>query len=109
MFKLIRDKIPELVKKEGQVLNYATAENDELYVILLKNKLIEEVQEFINSGDILELVDVETVLQTLLKVAKVPEEKFKAAYAAKLETNGAFDKKLIGFFPDPVDTSKGEK
>ena len=36
MFKLIRDKIPELAKKDGQVVNYATAENDELYIILLK-------------------------------------------------------------------------
>ena len=42
MFKLIRDKIPEIAKKENQVIHYATAENDELYIALLRNKFAEE-------------------------------------------------------------------
>ena len=46
MFKLIRDKIPEIAKKENQVINYATAENDELYIALLRNKFAGEASEF---------------------------------------------------------------
>ena len=102
MFKLIRDKIPELVKKEGKVLNYATAENEELYIALLKNKLAEETSEFLSTGDVSELVDVLTVIKAIVKVASVSEEEFEKTYQEKLKTNGGFDKKLIGFFPDPV-------
>ena len=100
MFKLIRDKIPELAKKEKQVINYATAENDELYVALLRNKFAEEASEFLNSGNITELADVLTVLKALVKAAGVSEEDFDKAYQEKLKSNGGFDKRYIGFFPD---------
>ena len=100
MFKLIRDKIPELAKKDGQVLNYATAENEELYIALLKNKFAEEASEFLNTGDVTELADVLTVLKALVKAAKVSEEDFEKICAEKLKTNGGFDKRYIGFFPD---------
>ena len=102
MFKLIRDKVPELAKKDGQVVNYATAENEELYIILLKNKLIEETQEFLNSGNVQELVDVKAVISAILKAAHVTEEDFDKIYQEKLKTHGGFDKHYIGFFPDEV-------
>lgn len=100
MFKLIRDKLPELAKKEKQVLNYATAENDELYVALLRNKFAEEASEFLNTGDVTELADVLTVLKALVKAAGISEEDFDKVYQEKLKTNGGFEKRYIGFFPD---------
>ena len=101
MFKLIRDKVPEQMKASGQVCNYATAENEELFIILLKNKLIEEVQEFLTSGNVQELADVETVIKTLLKAANVSDEDYDKIYQEKIKNNGAFNKRYIGFFPDP--------
>ena len=98
MFKLIRDKIPELAKKEKQVINYATAENDELYVALLRNKFAEEASEFLNTGDVSELADVLTVLKAIVKAAGVSEEDFDKVYQEKLKTNGGFEKRYIGFF-----------
>ena len=100
MFKLIRDKIPELAKKDGRILNYATAENDELFVALLRNKFAEEATEFLNSGDITELADVLTVIKAIVKAAGISEEDFDKVCKDKLEANGGFDKKYIGFFPD---------
>lgn len=100
MFKLIRDKIPELAKKEGKVLNYATAENNELYVALLRNKFAEEASEFLKSGDVAELADVLTVLKAIVKTAGISEEDFDKVYQEKLKTNGGFEKRYIGFFPD---------
>jgi len=100
MFKLIRDKIPELAKKEGQVLNYATAENDELFVALLRNKFAEEATEFLNSGNVAELADVLAVIKAIIKAAGVSEEDFDKLYQDKLEAHGGFEKKYIGFFPD---------
>ena len=100
MFKLIRDKVPELAKKEGQVINYATAENDELYIALLRNKFAEEASEFLASGNVAELADVLTIIKALLKAANVSEEDFDKIYEEKLATNGGFEKRYIGFFPD---------
>ena len=100
MFKLIRDRIPEIAKKENRVINYATAENDELYITLLRNKFAEEASEFLNTGDISELADVLTVLKAIVKAAGISEEDFDKAYQEKLKTNGGFEKRYIGFFQD---------
>ena len=100
MFKLIRDRIPEIAKKENQVINYATAENDELYIALLRNKFAEEASEFLETGDISELADVLTVLKAIVKAAGISEEDFDKAYQEKLKTNGGFEKRYIGFFQD---------
>lgn len=99
MFKLIRDNIPELMAKEGQTLNYAVAQNDEFYVGLLRGKLIEEVNEYLASGNsIEELVDIKTVLDCLIGDR---EEEFQRVYDEKLKEHGGFEKRYIGFFPDP--------
>ena len=108
MFKLIRDKIPELAKKDGKLFNYATAENDELYAGLLRSKFAEEASEFLASGDISELVDVYTVLKTLIKVAGVSEEEFDKLYQDKLKAHGGFEKRYIGFFPDEQPASPAQ-
>ena len=100
MFKLIRDRIPEIAKKENRVINYATAENDELYIALLRNKFVEEASEFLDTGDISELADVLTVLKAIVKAAGISEEDFDKAYQEKLKTNGGFEKRYIGFFQD---------
>ena len=102
MFKLIRDKIPEMAKKEKQILNYATAENDELYIILLKNVLIEEVQEFLNTGNLQKLADAETVIDAIVKAGKLSPEEFKKLSDTTVEQVGGFEKRYIGFFPDPA-------
>ena len=100
MFKLIGDKIQEIDKKEKQVINYATAENDELYIALLRNKFAEEASEFLNTGDVSELADVLTVLKAIVKSACVSEEDFDKVYQEKLKTNGGFEKRYIGFCQD---------
>ncbi len=100
MFKLIRDKVPELVKKSGSFVNYATAENDELYISMLRGKLAEETNEFLTSGSVEELVDIVTVINTILAINKISKEDFEKLYNTKLEKNGGFEKRYIGFFPD---------
>lgn len=100
MFKLIRDKIPEQAKAEGKVLNYATAENEELYIALLKNKFAEEASEFLASGTVEELVDVLTVINAIIGICGISREEFDKVYQNKLEKAGGFEKHYIGFFPD---------
>ena len=60
--KLIRDKIPEIIKQDNKIPIIHIAENQE-YWTKLKEKLIEETNEFINEptqeehADILEVID----------------------------------------------------
>lgn len=98
MYKLIRDLIPELIQQTEGVCNYAEVKNDNFYYALLQDKLIEEVNEYLATGEITELVDIITVIKYIADVAKVD---LKELYEEKLKTNGGFDKRLVGFFPDP--------
>ena len=98
MYKLIRDLIPNIIQQAEGVCNYAEVKNDEFYYALLQDKLIEEVNEYLATGDVLELVDIITVIKYIADVAKVD---LKELYEEKLKTNGGFDKRLVGFFPDP--------
>ena len=98
MYKLIRDLIPELIQQTEGICNYAEIKNDEFYYALLQDKLIEEVNEYLATGDTTELVDIITVIKYIADVAKVD---LKELYEEKLKTNGGFDKRLVGFFPDP--------
>lgn len=98
MYKLIRDLIPNIIQQAEGVCNYAEVKNDEFYYALLQDKLIEEVNEYLATGEITELVDIITVIKYIADVAKVD---LKELYEEKLKTNGGFDKRLIAFFPDP--------
>lgn len=47
--KLVRDKVPELIRAHGQVLRVREVQGDE-YRRLLAAKLLEEAREFTESG-----------------------------------------------------------
>ena len=100
MFKLVRDKIPELIQENGDVFDYAVIQNDEFFRAMLKNKLIEEVNEYLGSNDSLEeLADIQLVLNTLVGDQK---EEFDRIYAVKRAERGEFSKRYLGFFADPA-------
>lgn len=106
MFKLIRDSIPEIMQKEGKVCNHAVVQNKELFNWLLRGKLVEEINEFLMTGTLDELVDVQLVINTLVEDYK---EEFETIYAEKLKVNGGFSKKYVGFFDDPKPEQEAEQ
>ena len=100
MMKLIRDNIPDLLQANGQLINYAAIQNDELFNSLLREKFVEEVNEYLASGDSLEeLADIQLVLNYLVASRR---EDFEAIYTQKLQTHGAFENRFIGFFEDNI-------
>jgi predicted house-cleaning noncanonical NTP pyrophosphatase (MazG superfamily) len=100
MFKLIRDRIPELVQQSGQICNYAEAKNQELFIELLRAKLIEEVNEFLSTGNVEELADISLVVETIAGILGYSEEQFKKVCVDKSEERGKFENKYIIFLPD---------
>lgn len=94
--KLVRDKIPEIISKDnGCVPHYRIMEDDE-YLESLNIKLQEELNEYLESGDVEELADLEEVLRAILDIKKVSYSKFEKIRLEKVEKRGALkDKKFL--------------
>lgn len=77
--KLVRDRIPEICTKNGQKAN--TSVLDEVsYQQALRKKLVEEVNEYLESGETEELADIAEVIDALAKSAG---SSFKLCFPSK--------------------------
>jgi predicted house-cleaning noncanonical NTP pyrophosphatase (MazG superfamily) len=92
--KLIRDKIPDIIRKNGnepvlQVLD------EETYKLALEEKLQEEVAEFGEAGTVEELVDILEVIYALAAVQGVNPSQLEALRLKKAQARGGFEKRLF--------------
>ena len=92
--KLVRDKIPSIIKENGNECNYHIASYSE-YKARLYEKMREELDEFINAPCYEEAADLYEVFMSILRVHEMDlaEVVFKAV--AKKETMGGFAQKII--------------
>ena len=81
--KLVRDKIPEIIEANGEKCTIEIL-NDDDYLIYLNKKLLEEVNEYLESGDVEELADLEEVLRAILAVKKVSYSSFEERRLSKI-------------------------
>ena len=114
MFKLVRDEIPNIIKKNGQVCNFAQVQNPELMTAFLREKLVEELSEFLRANpaskeSLEELVDIVTVVRAIYKFGGIDDKEFEALCADKLAKNGGFENRFIMFIPDPVQQGEVKK
>lgn len=92
--KLVRDKIPKILKEKGLKIKKHIA-NDEEYWRKLKEKLKEEVEEFlINSSDE-ELVDILEVIEAIYKFKNVNKKELSKKRKDKTKERGKFKKRII--------------
>lgn len=63
--KLVRDKIPEIIENNNEICKIRILSNEE-YLAELNKKIQEEMKEYLESGDIEELADLEEVLRAIL-------------------------------------------
>lgn len=94
MPKLVRDRIPELVRANGRepVTEIANATR---YRELLRDKLSEEVAEFLESGEVEELADIMEVLHALARSAGVSLEELERIRAEKATERGGFAERVV--------------
>jgi len=59
--KVIRDKIPEIIQKDGYSCNVKTL-SDEEFLVEIEKKLSEEVKEYQSNHDVTELADILEVI-----------------------------------------------
>jgi len=97
--KLIRDKIPELLKKQKKNFIIRKSKNKKEFLFFLKKKFKEEIEELFkakNKKEFLEeLIDIEELILTFLEYLKVPKENFEKMRKEKIKKRGGFKKKII--------------
>jgi predicted house-cleaning noncanonical NTP pyrophosphatase (MazG superfamily) len=92
--KLVRDKIPDLIRNSGGTPSIRVAENQELdYFIRLKVQ--EEANELFESGDNEEIVDLLEIIDALLTHRGFSREKIDEMKKDKVEERGKFDMGII--------------
>ena len=101
--KLVRDKIPELIAKQGKKVTFRVLQDDEKEQAL-KDKLIEEVQELINAETreqvIEEMADIQEVLIALRSKYKIRLVEVQTVGVNKHAERGGFEN---GYFLESVE------
>jgi len=92
--KLVRDNIPEIIEKDHKECNIRILEKEE-YFVELNKKLDEEIKEYKEKYSIEELVDVQEIINSIVKVKGYSLEEFNKIRKTKKMKNGGFDKKLF--------------
>jgi predicted house-cleaning noncanonical NTP pyrophosphatase (MazG superfamily) len=92
--KLVRDRIPDIIRSGGGDPVVRPAETHEL-PDLLRAKLAEEVVEFLESGDVAELADILEVVLALADQVGLSPGDLEKIRAAKAEERGGFDRHLV--------------
>ena len=93
--KLVRDKIPEIIANDNGKTCVTRIMEDDEYLDSLNTKLQEELKEYLESGEVEELADLEEVLRAILDVKKVSYEQFETIRQNKVDKRGAFKKKIF--------------
>lgn len=93
--KLVRDKIPEIITADNGKTCVTRIMEDDEYLKTLNTKMQEELKEYLESGDVEELADLEEVLRAILDVKKVSYEEFEKIRKTKVNKRGAFKKKIF--------------
>ncbi|MGY5873810.1 MAG: nucleoside triphosphate pyrophosphohydrolase [Candidatus Thorarchaeota archaeon] len=92
--KLVRDKIPDIIREKGESPQVRVAKPDELDA-LLREKIVEEAKEFLLSGDTEELVDIQEAIEALLKLRKADPALIEIQRHSKLLARGGFTKGYV--------------
>ena len=96
--KLIRDRLPEMMRAQGLAV-FDRSLDDQEFVAALKDKLIEEareVQDAASPGELAEeLADVMEVILALAKVSGLDMGQIESLRAAKRAERGGFDLRVF--------------
>jgi predicted house-cleaning noncanonical NTP pyrophosphatase (MazG superfamily) len=89
--KLVRDRVPEIIKDSGETPHIKILSDDTEYMMELYLKLDEEVDEFKENLNIVELADVLEVVYSLGKCFNVSEKELDAIRQQKALSRGGFE------------------
>lgn len=94
--KLVRDRIPEIIRQQGKICQVVTLAETE-FQQALRQKLVEEAKEAAGAGDeelIVELADIYEVLNALMSASGISEEQVRQVQAERRAERGGFEQYL---------------
>jgi len=94
MAKLVRDKIPKLIKSQDKDPLFYVANSEEYYKALVE-KLGEEVNEYMQSHNVEELADIMEVVYAIAKHKEVDKKKLEGIRLKKATEKGIFKNRFI--------------
>ncbi|MDO5848125.1 MAG: nucleoside triphosphate pyrophosphohydrolase [Methanobrevibacter sp.] len=92
--KLVRDKIPQIISNDDKIA-ITKLLDDEQYLVELNKKLHEEILEYLEDGDVEELVDIIEVIRAILKAKDIYLEEFEQMRQEKANSKGVFKNKIF--------------
>jgi predicted house-cleaning noncanonical NTP pyrophosphatase (MazG superfamily) len=92
--KLVRDKIPEIIKADGKKFSSRIL-NDEEHLKELIKKLKEEITEFEQDLSVEELADIKEVTIAIREALGIHAGTLEEARRKKAATNGRFKNKIF--------------
>lgn len=92
--KLVRDKIPEIIRKKGEECKIHVAGGKE-YLEKLKEKLLEEVKEFIENETVEEMTDIQEVMEAICGYKNFSKRELESVKKKRVRERGGFKKKII--------------
>ncbi|MGO4698018.1 phosphoribosyl-ATP pyrophosphohydrolase [Paenibacillus sp. 2TAB26] len=95
--KLVRDRIPEIIKQQGKTFTTRILENEE-YLKELRTKLVEETNEYLEADSktesVEELADIMELLHALAEFHDITIEKLEQIRVEKAEKRGSFKERI---------------
>lgn len=92
--KLVRDKIPDIIKADGRVAFFRTL-SDEEYISELDRKLVEECKEYCEDKSIEELADILEVIYAIAEVKGFSPAELEELRNIKGNKRGRFKEKIF--------------
>ena len=92
--KLVRDKIPEIIRQQGEVPDFRILGQEE-YLRCLEEKLDEETGEYHRDRNVEELADILEVVFALADGIGSSREKLMEVYQRKHEARGGFQDRVF--------------
>ena len=93
-YKLVRDRIPEIIEQAGQKCVCSVLSDDE-YLKMLDEKLNEELAEYQESKSMEELADLLEVVRAVARARGSSPEEVEEIRRMKAEKRGGFEKKIL--------------
>jgi predicted house-cleaning noncanonical NTP pyrophosphatase (MazG superfamily) len=96
--KLVRDRIPEIIEKEGKTYKTVILDDNQ-FKLEIRKKLKEEVQEYLNAENdkesVEELADALEVIHVLAEAHGVSIQEVEQVRKTKAKERGGFQEKIF--------------
>jgi predicted house-cleaning noncanonical NTP pyrophosphatase (MazG superfamily) len=92
--KAVRDKIPEIIRKDGHECKVQTLSDSE-FLSKLEKKLVEELQEYQESKSVEELADILEVIYRISELKGVKNHQLEELRRKKAQERGSFNENLF--------------